>query len=105
MAVAHGRCRNENELYALATSVDWGTHFNVDRTIRVDIAATNSPLQSLEFATLKVKDAVCDRFRDAAGRRPSVAKLRPDVRVHAFLTERDATLYLDTSGEALFKRG
>ena len=103
--VAHGRCRNENELYALAKSVDWGTHFNVDRTIRVDVAATNSPLPSLEFATLKVKDAVCDRFRDATGRRPSVAKLRPDVRVHAFLTEREATLYLDTSGEALFKRG
>ena len=103
--VAHGRCRNENELYALAKSVDWSTHFSVDRTIRVDVAATNSPLQSLEFATLKIKDAVCDRFRDAAGRRPSVAKLRPDVRVHAFLTEREATLYLDTSGEALFKRG
>jgi len=103
--VAHGRCRNENDLYALAKSIDWSTHFNVDRTIRVDVAATNSPLQSLEFATLKIKDAVCDRFRDDAGKRPSVAKLRPDVRVHAFLTEREATLYLDTSGEPLFKRG
>jgi putative N6-adenine-specific DNA methylase len=103
--VAHGRCRNEKDLYALTKSVDWNTHFSVERTIRVDVAATNSPLQSLEFATLKIKDAVCDRFRDAAGRRPSVAKLRPDVRVHAFLTEREATLYLDTSGEALFKRG
>ena len=48
---------------------------------------------------------MCDRFRDDAGRRPSVDKQRPDVRVHAFLTEREATLYLDTSGEALFKRG
>jgi putative N6-adenine-specific DNA methylase len=103
--VAHRRCRNEKELYALAKGVDWSAHFHVERTIRVDVAATNSPLPSLEFATLKVKDAVCDRFRDAAGRRPSVAKLRPDVRVHAFLTEREATLYLDTSGEALFKRG
>lgn len=103
--VAHGRCRNESELYALATSVDWSAHFGVERTIRVDVAATNSPLPSLEFATLKIKDAVCDRFRGAAGRRPSVAKVRPDVRVHAFLGEREATLYLDTSGEALFKRG
>ena len=103
--VAHGRCRNEDDLYALAKSVGWSAHFAVDRTLRVDVAATNSPLPSLEFATLRVKDAVCDRFRDEAGRRPSVAKLRPDVRVHAFLTEREATLYLDTSGEALFKRG
>ena len=62
-------------------------------------------MPSLEFATLKVKDAVCDRFRDDAGKRPSVDKQRPDVRVHAYLTEREATIYLDTSGEPLFKRG
>ena len=73
--------------------------------LRVDVAATRSPLESLEFATLKVKDAVCDRFRAAIGRRPSVNKQRPDVRVHAFLTAQEATIYLDTSGEALFKRG
>src|SRR6185437_2520294 len=69
------------------------------------VAATRSPLQSLEFATLRVKDAVCDRFRDDGGVRPSVDKRAPDVRVHAHLTEREATLYLDTSGEPLFKRG
>jgi putative N6-adenine-specific DNA methylase len=103
--VAHGRYRHEDDLYALARNVDWARHFRVDRTLRVDLAATRSPLQSLEFATLKVKDAVCDRFRDDGGKRPSVDKQRPDVRVHAYLTDRQATLYLDTSGEPLFKRG
>ena len=103
--VAHGRYRNEDELYALAHGIDWLQHFRVDRTLRVDVAATHSPIQSLEFATLKIKDAVCDRFREVSGKRPSVDKRRPDVRVHAFLTEREATFYLDTSGEALFKRG
>ena len=103
--VAHGRYRNEDDLYALANAVEWERHFNVDRTLRVDVAATRSPLASLEFATLKVKDAVCDRFRAVTGIRPSVDKQRPDARVHAFLGEREATLYLDTSGEALFKRG
>jgi putative N6-adenine-specific DNA methylase len=103
--VAHGRCRSEDELYRLVRDVDWPRHFRVDRTLRVDVAATGSKFASLEFATLKVKDAVCDRFRDAAGRRPSVEKRRPDVRVHVYLTEREATVYLDTSGEALFKRG
>jgi putative N6-adenine-specific DNA methylase len=103
--VAHGRYRNEDELYALAYGVDWLQYFKVERTLRVDVSATRSPLQSLEFATLKIKDAVCDRFREASGKRPSVDKQRPDIRVHAFLTEREATFYLDTSGEALFKRG
>jgi putative N6-adenine-specific DNA methylase len=103
--VAHGRVRDENELYALVRGIDWKKHFKVERTLRVDVAATASPLSSLEFATLKVKDAVCDRFRDDTGKRPSVDKQRPDVRVHAYLTEREGTIYLDTSGEPLFKRG
>jgi putative N6-adenine-specific DNA methylase len=103
--VAHGRVRDENDLYALVRGIDWKKHFKVERTLRVDVAATASPLSSLEFATLKVKDAVCDRFRDDTGTRPSVDKQRPDVRVHAYLTEREGTIYLDTSGDPLFKRG
>jgi putative N6-adenine-specific DNA methylase len=103
--VAHGGYRNENDLYALVQRVDWPRLFDAKRTVRVDVTAARSPLASLEFATLKVKDALCDRFRAASGVRPSVDKRRPDVRVHAFLAEREATLYLDTSGEPLFKRG
>jgi putative N6-adenine-specific DNA methylase len=103
--VAHGHYRNEDDLYKLVHGIEWTKHFRVERTLRVDVAATRSPLTSLEFATLKVKDAVCDRCRDDTGKRPSVDKQRPDIRVHAYLTEREATIYLDTSGEALFKRG
>ena len=103
--VAHGRCRSEDELYAMVRGIAWTKHFKVERTLRADVAATGSTLPSLEFATLKVKDAVCDRFRDDVGKRPSVDKQRPDVRVYAYLTEREATIYLDTSGEPLFKRG
>ena len=103
--VGGGGYRDERDLNALARSVPWGSHFHADRKIRVDVAATRSPLKSLEFATLTVKDAVCDRFRDEQGRRPSVDKRLPDVRIHAYLTDREATLYLDTSGEPLFKRG
>jgi putative N6-adenine-specific DNA methylase len=103
--VGHGAYRDERDIYALAHDLDWPQWFRADRTLRVDVAATRSPLKSLEFATLRIKDAVCDRHRATGGARPSVNKERPDVRVHAYLTARDATLYLDTSGEPLFKRG
>jgi putative N6-adenine-specific DNA methylase len=103
--VGGGPYRDEHELNALARSIDWPKHFRADRTIRVDVAATRSPLKSLEFATLTIKDAVADCFRDAQGKRPSVDKRAPDVRVHAYLTAREATFYLDTSGDPLFKRG
>lgn len=103
--VGDGAYRDERDVYALAYGLDWPRWFRADRTLRVDVAATRSPLKSLEFATLRIKDAVCDRHRDVAGKRPTVSKDRPDVRVHAYLTADRATLYLDTSGEPLFKRG
>ncbi|MEO8847563.1 MAG: THUMP domain-containing protein [Casimicrobiaceae bacterium] len=103
--VGSGRYRNEQDVHALAKSIDWTMHFRAERTLRVDVAATRSPLTSLEFATLTIKDAVCDRFRDDTGVRPSVDKRAPDVRVAAHLTADEATFYLDTSGEPLFKRG
>ncbi|HLW11199.1 MAG TPA: THUMP domain-containing protein, partial [Casimicrobiaceae bacterium] len=55
--------RDERDLYALVHALEWTRHFTPERTLRVDVTATRSPLTSLEFATLRVKDAVCDRFR------------------------------------------
>jgi putative N6-adenine-specific DNA methylase len=97
--------RNEADLYRAAREIPWQKHFEVERTIRVAVSAQKSPLKSLDFATLRVKDAVCDRFRDATGRRPSVDRAKPEVRIHVFLEEAKGALYLDTSGAPLFKRG
>ena len=103
--VAHGRYRNEEDIYRLAYGATWAKWFDVDCTIRVYVTARRSPLRSLEFVTLRVKDAVCDHFRTVIGRRPDVDTVRPDVRVHVFLSADTVTLYLDTSGEPLYKRG
>jgi putative N6-adenine-specific DNA methylase len=103
--VGGGAYRDERDIYALALELDWPSRFRADRTLRVDVAATRSPLKSLEFATLRIKDAVCDRHRAAGGKRPNVSKDNPDVRVHAYLTADQVTFYLDTSGAPLFKRG
>jgi putative N6-adenine-specific DNA methylase len=103
--VAQFAYRGEEEVYAAARKVDWPRYFPVERSIRVNVTAQHSPLKSLEFVTLRVKDAVCDRFRDATGKRPDVDRAAPDVRVHVFLEAERGLLYLDTSGEPLFKRG
>ncbi len=95
----------EEDLYRNARDVDWSRMFRVERTLRVNVTAQKSPLKSLEFATLRIKDAVCDRFRDDTGSRPNINRASPDVRVHAYLEEGRGALYLDTSGEPLFKRG
>ena len=105
MRIAHAGYLNENDIYDLALAQQWEDWFEVDHTIRIDVTAIKSPLKSLEFTTLKIKDAICDRFRDLCGKRPSVDTRAPDMRVFAFIDARNVTLYLDTSGEALFKRG
>ena len=103
--LAQGAYGSEEDIYRLALAQDWPQRFDVDNTLRVYVTAQRSPLKSLEFVALRVKDAVCDRFRDACARRPSVDTRNPDVRVHLFLTANSATLYLDTSGEPLYLRG
>jgi putative N6-adenine-specific DNA methylase len=105
LRIAQSSYANENDIYDLTLAQPWEDWFSVDHTIRVDLTAIKSPLKSLEFTTLKIKDAVCDRFRDQFSRRPSVDTRTPDMRIVGFLDARNFTLYLDTSGEALFKRG
>ena len=96
---------SEQDIYDTAFSLPWGDWFDVSRTIRVNMAAIKCPLKSLDFATLKIKDAVCDKFRKLCGERPSVDTHAPDIRIHAFLEHNHMMLYVDTSGDALFKRG
>jgi len=103
--IAKGSYRNEEDIYRLAYEVDWTRFFSVDRSIRVYVTAIRSPLKSIEFITLKTKDAVCDRFRAETTRRPSVNTKNPEVRIYLFITENEATLYLDMSGEPLYVRG
>ncbi len=103
--VATGHYRSEQQIYDAAFALPWDKWFDVKRTIRVNLVAIKSPLKSLEFATLRIKDAVCDKFRKICGERPSVDTREPDMRIHAFLEESRITIYLDTSGDALFKRG
>src|SRR6478672_10906221 len=105
MRMGHSSYDNENDIYDLVLEQPWEDWFGVDHTIRVDVTAVKSPLRSLEFTTLKIKDAICDRFRDQFQERPSVDTKMPDMRIVGFLDARNFTLYLDTSGEALFKRG
>ena len=107
--VAHDRYRSEDDIYRLVLAQDWMRWFDADQTLRVDVTAgsgrSKSGLRSLEFVTLRVKDGICDRFRNAVGKRPSIETRTPDVRVFAYLDASTCTLYLDTSGEPLFKRG
>lgn len=98
--------REGEALYRLGRDVPWHRYLTPDDRLRVDVAVARERLaDTVPFLTLRVKDAVCDAARAYYGRRPSVDKISPTVRVVAFLDDRVATLYWDTSGVALTRRG
>ncbi len=103
--IVKGPYEKEEDIYRLAVRQLWPNHFAVSCTMRVVTTAIKSPLKSLDFVTLRVKDAVCDRFREDLGERPNIDTRNPDVGIHVFLTDRECTLYLDTSGQPLWQRG
>jgi putative N6-adenine-specific DNA methylase len=103
--VARAPVRHEDDILELARDTPWERWFGPEHTLRVDTSAIRSPMQSLQYCNLRAKDGICDRLREIEGARPDIDTVRPDARVHLFLDEDSATLYLDTSGESLFKRG
>jgi len=103
--VAEAPYRHENDLYELARRVDWSQWITPRHTLRVDTTSRASPLKSLNFAALRVKDAVCDQLRETQGERPNVDTRHPDLPLLLHAGAERAALYVDTSGEPLFKRG
>ena len=103
--VGQGSYSTEEDIYKATFKLHWPSWFKVNQTIRVKVTGVKCPLKSLDFVTLRIKDAVCDRFREEGALRPSVSVRDPDVRIHAYLTQDQYQLYLDTSGAPLYQRG
>ena len=74
---------DEEDIYNFACRTKWENHFGPDKSIRVDINAHRSPLRSLDFTLLRIKDGICDRFNHFMKTRPNVDRARPDIRIFA----------------------
>lgn len=105
LRLTKGSYRSEQDIYKLAKNINWLNWFTLEQTFKVKVEGKRANVKSLDFVGLKIKDALCDSFRDIYDARPNVGKIQPDVRVHAFMDERNIEIFIDTSGEALFKRG
>ncbi|MCS6786441.1 MAG: THUMP domain-containing protein [Thiobacillaceae bacterium] len=105
LRVDGGRYRHEDDLYAAAHALAWPEWFDPRRTLAVSTVARACPLRSLNYVTLRIKDAVCDRFRAACGVRPSVHTRAPEVPLVLYLERDRYALYIDLTGEPLNRRG
>ncbi|NOT31438.1 MAG: hypothetical protein HOP15_13405, partial [Planctomycetes bacterium] len=97
--------RDGDALYAAVHALEWERWLAPEGSLAVQAQSTESALDHTQFVEQRVKDAVVDRFRARTGTRPSVDRDDPDLGIHLHLYRDRATLSLDTSGEALHKRG
>ena len=97
--------RTEHDIYKPARNIRGQDWFTPADSIKVHVESKRARIKNPAFVGLKIKDAVCDSQRDSFGERSSVDKQRPDIRIHAFLDDKTVQIFIDTSGEALFKRG
>ncbi len=92
-------------LYAAVHDLPWEEHLDPDGTLAVDATLSGSPIAHSHFAALRVKDAVVDRLRERFGKRPSIDRERPSLRLNLVLQGRRGVLSIDLSGDALHRRG
>jgi 23S rRNA (guanine2445-N2)-methyltransferase / 23S rRNA (guanine2069-N7)-methyltransferase len=92
-------------LYAGVVALPWEDHLDLDRTFAVRFDGTLPGASHSQYAALKVKDAIADRFTRRLGRRPSVDAERPDLLIHCYVFQETATVALDLSGGSLHRRG
>src|SRR5512135_2454030 len=83
-------------LYDGIRAISWDRHLAPEGTLAVDTVGESPEwLRHTQFAALKVKDAIVDRFREISGARPSVDLQQPDVRISVRFARDRATIGID----------
>ncbi|GMQ96151.1 MAG: bifunctional 23S rRNA (guanine(2069)-N(7))-methyltransferase RlmK/23S rRNA (guanine(2445)-N(2))-methyltransferase RlmL [Gammaproteobacteria bacterium] len=93
------------QLYAGVRGIAWGEQVPAGGTLAVDFSSSRSRMRHTHFGAQKVKDAIVDQLRELTGARPSVDRVRPDVRINAHVDRDVATIAIDLSGDSLHRRG
>ncbi len=70
MQAAQGPVQEENDLLDLAYATPRERWFGAEQTLRVDTSAIKSPMRSLQYCNLRVKDGICDHLMDRGRRAP-----------------------------------
>ena len=96
---------NDNELYQKVFEIDWSDIFNMKQTFAIEATVYSTLFKHSQYAALKVKDAIVDRFRSKTNTRPTVDTKNPDILINLHISENNCSLSLNSSGEPLFKRG
>ena len=96
---------NESKYYDKLFKFEWDEFMDVNQTFAIDSTVNSERFSHSQFMTFKMKDAIVDYFQNKYGKRPSIETKSPDIKFHLHIDRELVTISLDSSGDALFKRG
>jgi putative N6-adenine-specific DNA methylase len=98
-------CRSTDELYKKAKQINWTDFISIKNTFAIFANVSNSKITNSHYASLCLKDAIVDAFREISGKRPDVDSRNPDIWLNLYIRDEEAVISLDTSGGSLHRRG
>ena len=106
LPLAQAQVSHQQDLYDLARQPNYADYFGLETSFAVFATVQKAPaFNHSGFVALKVKDAVVDQFREQFGQRPFIDKDQPQVGLHLHLYKEQASLFLDSTGDSLHRRG
>lgn len=92
-------------LYAELSKVNWEEFFDAQQSFAIDFSGQNDAIRNTLFGAQRSKDAIVDWFVENTGKRPSVEKRNPDIRLNIRLSKSRLIVGVDFSGGSLHRRG
>jgi 23S rRNA (guanine2445-N2)-methyltransferase len=92
-------------LYRSVSETAWEEYIAKDGYLCVTSSVDNPSIRDSRYANVKIKDAIVDRIKEQCGQRPDSGPDRDRVVVNLYWKGDSCSLYFDTSGEPLSRRG
>ena len=103
--IMDAKAENTDQLYKTTFDYPWHEWIEPIDTFSIRSRIKSKNINNSNYATLKVKDAIVDRIFKQVGNRPNIEKINPRYSLFLFIIENKVNIYLNSSGQPLFKRG
>ncbi len=92
-------------LYEELSKIAWEEYIAEDGYVCVTSSVDNPNIRDSRYANVKCKDAIVDRIREKCGQRPDSGPQQDRAVVSLYWKDEHCSVYFDTSGEPLSRRG
>ncbi len=103
--VGKAKVKNKDHLYDAVKKINWSKYITIHQTFAIDTIGYTPFFRNTMFINQRAKDAIADQFMEKYNKRPNVSRKEPDLPITLHFNKENMKIFLNTSGEPLFKRG